>query len=92
MKYAVMGVGLVMCAFMGRAQEPENGTRIQTLDELKRAVKQVMLERQVPGLGMAMVDERGPVWVEGLGLADVETGKPADGDYGHGLVHGCADR
>lgn len=57
---------------------PEDGAPIQSLADLKHAVREVMAARDVPGLAIALVDETGPIWVEGMGLADVESGRSVD--------------
>jgi len=43
-----------------------------TLEELKTAVADVIREKEVPAVGIAMVDESGPVWVGALGKASLE--------------------
>lgn len=43
-----------------------------TLEELKIAVADVIREKEVPAVGIAMVDENGPVWVGSLGKASLE--------------------
>ncbi len=58
-----------------RADEPP-----QTLDELKAAIEQVRLESKLPGLGIALVDKNGPLWVAGLGEADTASHAPATED------------
>ncbi len=49
----------------------------QTLDELKAAIEKIRVESGLPGLGIALVDQHGPYWVAGLGLANLETKTPA---------------
>ena len=49
-----------------------------TLGELQDAVAAVIREREVPAVGIAMVDADGPIWVGALGKADLEKGVPAD--------------
>jgi CubicO group peptidase (beta-lactamase class C family) len=44
----------------------------QTIEELKIAIEKIMEETKTPAVGVALVDENGPVWIAGLGKADVE--------------------
>ncbi len=55
-----------------------DGLRPETLDELKAAVAKVLEENDVPSVGIAMVDETGPVWVGAIGKASLENGIDAD--------------
>ena len=45
----------------------------KSIEELEAAIKDVMQETGVPALGLAIVDENGPVWVESLGKANIES-------------------
>ncbi len=49
-----------------------------TLEELKTAVADVIREKDVPAVGIAMVDENGPVWVGALGKASLKDDVDAD--------------
>ncbi len=49
-----------------------------TLEELKTAVADVIQEKDVPAVGIAMVDENGPVWIGALGKANIESDVDAD--------------
>ena len=51
-----------------------------SLEELKAAIANVIEEKEVPAVGVAMMDESGPVWVGALGKASLEKGTPADED------------
>jgi len=51
-----------------------------SLEELKTAIANVIEEKEVPAVGIAMMDENGPVWVGALGKASLEKGTPADED------------
>lgn len=48
------------------------------LDELKRMITSVIQEKEVPAVGIAMVDENGPVWVGAIGKANLENDIDAD--------------
>jgi CubicO group peptidase (beta-lactamase class C family) len=52
----------------------------QTLDELRAAINEVMEEHDVPAVGIAMVDETGPVLVDAWGKANVEEDTDANAD------------
>lgn len=52
----------------------------QSLDELRAAITEVMEEYDVPAVGIAMVDETGPVLVDAWGKANVEDEIDADAD------------
>jgi len=49
-----------------------------TLEELKAAIARVVEENEVPAVGIAMVDETGPVWVGAMGKANLENDIDAD--------------
>jgi CubicO group peptidase (beta-lactamase class C family) len=54
------------------ASEEEERPVPQTLDELRAAISEVMREHDVPAVGIAMVDETGPVLVDAWGKANIE--------------------
>jgi CubicO group peptidase (beta-lactamase class C family) len=54
------------------ASEDEERPVPQTLDELRAAISKVMEEHDVPAVGIAMVDETGPVLVDAWGKANIE--------------------
>ncbi len=70
-------LGLLLCCGTSHADEDERPAP-QTLEELETAIREVMDERDVPAVGIAMVDESGPVWVTSLGVANVEEDVAAD--------------
>ncbi|WP_172798070.1 serine hydrolase domain-containing protein [Pontibacter akesuensis] len=45
---------------------------------MREAILQVLKDTGTPAAGVALVDKDGPVWIEGLGMADGEKGIPAD--------------
>lgn len=49
-----------------------------SLEELKAAIARVVSENEVPAVGIAMVDESGPVWVGAIGKANLEDDIDAD--------------
>lgn len=61
------------------AQEAASDTSTpQTLAELKAAVETIRKDTQTPAIGIALVNQAGPQWVAGLGLASLEQQTPAD--------------
>lgn len=50
----------------------------EDIEELKAAIQEIMQEKNVPAVGIAMLDENGPVWIGSLGLTNLETETPAD--------------
>ena len=60
------------------AQELEKNQAPLTVEELREAILEVLHETGTPAAGIALVDRIGPVWIEGLGLADEEKGIEAD--------------
>ncbi|MFD3003592.1 serine hydrolase domain-containing protein [Pontibacter toksunensis] len=61
-----------------RGQEVEENPAPKTINELRRAILKVLQDTGTPAAGIALVDSTGPVWVDGLGLADREEGVKAD--------------
>ncbi len=51
---------------------------IETIPQLKSAIESVLKETQTPSAGVALVNSSGPVWIAGLGKADVEKNIDAD--------------
>lgn len=50
----------------------------ETLEELRAAIARVVEDNDVPAVGIAMVDETGPVWVGAIGKANLENDVDAD--------------
>jgi len=68
---------LLVC---NHALADEHQVKPATLEELKGAITSVMQEKEVPAVGIAMVNEDGPVWIEALGKSDLEKDIDADAD------------
>jgi CubicO group peptidase (beta-lactamase class C family) len=62
-------------------EEEEERPVPQSLDELRTAITEVMAEYDVPAVGIAMVDETGPVLVDAWGKANVDEDVEADADF-----------
>jgi len=70
-------VSLVLL-FSGLHAQEEQDTAPATLEELRAAVAKVVAENDVPAVGIALVDETGPVWVDSIGKANLENDIDAD--------------
>jgi CubicO group peptidase (beta-lactamase class C family) len=51
-----------------------------SVDELRARIGKILDREHVPGASIALVDRDGPVWIGGIGVRDVATGVPTDGD------------
>jgi CubicO group peptidase (beta-lactamase class C family) len=59
------------------------GVRVEaprSIPELRARVAEVLAREHVPGVGIALVGRDGPMWVGGVGVADVATGAPVTAD------------
>jgi CubicO group peptidase (beta-lactamase class C family)/cytochrome b561 len=66
---------IALCASLAKA---ETETSPQTLEELKVAIEKIRTESNTPAVGIALVGKDGPLWIAGLGEADIEQHTPAD--------------
>jgi len=71
-------LGLTFLFLGGALWADEEAAAPATLEELRDAILYLMEEHQVPAMGIAMVGENGPVWIDALGKADVERDIDAD--------------
>ncbi len=69
---------LVLLASPGLADDEAPAP--ETLDELIEAIEAVVEEKKVPSVGLALVDESGPVWVGAFGEADLDSARAATAD------------
>lgn len=75
----LLSLFLGLIAFPAVAEDDEEKPFVPaTLDELKSAVADVLEEHEVPAVGIALVDESGPLWVGSLGKANLESTVDAD--------------
>jgi len=51
-----------------------------TLPDLKQNISNIMTKHNVPGASIVLVDESGPIMLEGIGNADLENNIPVDTD------------
>ena len=82
-KQEVLGVvGVLSLLMFGAswADEEEETPQPTTIEELEAAITGVLEEYEVPAVGIAMVDENGPVWVTAIGKANLADDTDADAD------------
>jgi CubicO group peptidase (beta-lactamase class C family) len=58
---------------LGQDQTEDTAQRV-----LRSSIQRVMIESEIPGAGIAIVTKDGPVWVSGLGKANIEDNVAAD--------------
>lgn len=75
--FAVAAFGL-LCGATASAQDNDEEVIPTSVDELIAAVGEVLVEYNVPAVGLALVDSSGPVWVGSLGKANLENDIDAD--------------
>src|SRR6185295_17618790 len=59
------------------AFQDTTGRRRSTMD-LEVAIQKIILETNTPAVGIALVNREGPVWIAGLGKANIYEGSDAD--------------
>jgi len=76
--------GLLACGatWADEEEEKEENEKMvpTTIGELETALANIIAEREVPGLGVAMVDANGPVLLTAIGKANLETDTDVDTD------------
>jgi CubicO group peptidase (beta-lactamase class C family) len=68
---------LILPAAVVKGQERSTTQNPETIDELKKAILKILKETNTPAAGIALVNKEGPVWIAGLGKADLERNLPA---------------
>jgi CubicO group peptidase (beta-lactamase class C family) len=68
---------IVPCLATDKDKPPKSA---QSITELQTQLEQILKDKHVPGISVAIVKRDGPEWVTGLGLADVASSKPATAD------------
>ena len=66
---------IIICSSLAHADAE---TPPQTLEELKTAIEKIRTETNIPAVGIALVNKDGPLWIAGLGEANIEQHTPAD--------------
>ncbi len=49
-----------------------------SIDELRQRIQTVLDREGIPGAGIALVGRDGPIWIGGVGVADLATRRPVD--------------
>ncbi len=75
-----IGVLGLLAFSVSSADSEEETPAPTTVEELGVAIADVLEEHEVPGIGIAMVDESGPVWLTAIGKADLAADIEADTD------------
>jgi CubicO group peptidase (beta-lactamase class C family) len=71
---------LLLSTATARAESSPPKQGPQTIAALQQQIEKIVRDTQTPGAGIALVGREGPIWVAGLGLADVAQNRPATGD------------
>lgn len=58
--------------------EDQEQPQPSNIQELKSAIVELIEEKGVPAVGIAMIDETGPIWIGALGKANIENDTVAD--------------
>jgi CubicO group peptidase (beta-lactamase class C family) len=59
---------------------PELPVPASSIEDLRRQIGEVLIREGVPGAAIALVDRDGPIWIGGVGVADLDKGTPIDGN------------
>jgi CubicO group peptidase (beta-lactamase class C family) len=62
------------------ADEEEEELEPTTIEELEAAIAELIAEREVPAVGITLVDETGPILITAIGKADLEADIDVDAD------------
>ena len=72
-------VGFLLVTFTsGSTFSKENTPAPTNIEELKKSVAKLRDDYDVPAVGIAMIDQNGPVWIGSLGKANIEKNIEAD--------------
>lgn len=63
-----------------RPPPPDDRPPPRTVDELVQRITAQLAADGIPGAAIALVDKDGPIWVGGIGVADLETRAPITAD------------
>jgi len=74
--FLVLALGIH--SISSRESEKEKEALPETLEQLQAAIEEVLEDTKTPGVGIAMVNADGPLWVISLGKANVEEDRDAD--------------
>ena len=63
---------IVIHAEEGESEEDESVVPT-SIEELKVEIEKVVEEYDIPSIGIAIVDETGPLWIDAIGYADIDS-------------------
>lgn len=75
--YLALLVALAAALAASGAAEP---SAPQTIPELRQRIEMMLASTKTPGAGIALVGRDGPIWVAGIGTADVARNRPVTED------------
>lgn len=77
-----IGILIVSTSSAAWADEDETAEEAAptTIEELKAAISDLIEEHDVPAIGIALVDENGPVWIDAMGKSNLEDDIDVDTD------------
>jgi len=74
-------IGALSLAVSGQARsDDEEVATPTTIDELKAAIVEVLEEREVPAIGITLIDENGPLWIDAIGKSNLADDVEVDTD------------
>ncbi|MHC4097650.1 MAG: serine hydrolase, partial [Planctomycetota bacterium] len=50
------------------------------INDCRESVPKSMKKLEIPGCAVALVDSKGPIWIQGFGYADIERRSPVTAD------------
>jgi CubicO group peptidase (beta-lactamase class C family) len=72
-------VSFLLLCFTSVSNLAEENTPAPTnIDELKKSVAKIIARYDIPAIGIAMVEQNGPVWIGALGKANIKNNIEAD--------------
>ncbi|MGO9604075.1 MAG: serine hydrolase domain-containing protein [Candidatus Binataceae bacterium] len=77
---ALAGLVVSGCSHHKAASSKPSPPPPQSIDELRKAVADVLAKNHVPGVGIALVTKDKVIWTGGVGKADVASGRDVDAD------------
>lgn len=77
MKYITLSL-LALASVCYAQEKKKDPPTPKTIDELRTAIIKVLDDTKTPGVGIAIVNKNGPIWIAGLGKANVENNVEAD--------------
>src|SRR5439155_14236946 len=79
----VPAILILLCVSLGLAadkKEEEKPKPAQSIPELQQQLEKILKDTHTPGVSVAIVHRDGPEWINGLGTADVASGRANTAD------------